>query len=55
MGFLSKATALALAATACVAAQDFSLDDINTQVEDALAQVDTNGTSWFALIKLSAR
>lgn len=45
MGFFSKFAALAFAATASVAAQDFDVDDFTTKLEDQLSQYDTNGTS----------
>ena len=48
MGFVTRITALALAATASVAAVD--LGDVDTKVSDALSQADTNGTSCLLLV-----
>lgn len=50
MGLFSKFAALALAATASVAAQDFDVDEFTTNLEDSLSQYDTNGTSSSCLL-----
>lgn len=49
MGFVSRFTALALAATASIAAAA-DLGEIDTKVSEALSQADTNGTSCLLLI-----
>jgi len=45
MGFISKITALALVATASVAAEDLA----TTKLTEELTQIDTNGTSCLLL------
>ena len=55
MGFVSKIAALALAATATVAAAEFDLEDFNKNLEQKLTQVDTNGTLCLLLASCSAR
>lgn len=51
MGFVSRIAALALAATASVAAQEFDLDQFNTDLDNQLSQIDTNGTSCLLYTK----
>jgi hypothetical protein len=46
MGFISKITALALVATASVAAEDLA----TTKLTEELTQIDTNGTSCLLLL-----
>lgn len=53
MGFLAKISALALAASVSVAAQDVDLDSINKSVDNELSQVDTNGKQSLCLLTTS--